>query len=146
MTPDQITWLTWGAIETRKETHGCGTWDHPGTRQAITQHCGTWGLAAATEHVLAHARDPKARTPFAIKGNAPHTTPERGIRYPAKAGSPDECRTHAGEWADNCRACRAPLAADETPDERRATPTGPVVGDYAEQVQRLRELVKGRDQ
>ena len=118
MTPDQIRWLTWGAIQHRP--HGAPKWDEPGTAKAITDHCRAWDLAVATEHVLAHARDPKARTPFAIKGNAPHTEPERAPRFPARAGDPDECTQHRGEWASTCRACAADRLA--RPDDE---PTGP---------------------
>lgn len=94
MTPDQIRWLTWGAIQHRP--HGAPKWDEPGTNKAITDHCGSWGLDIATDHVLAHARDPKARTPFAIKGNKPHTGPKAA---PARPLRPDEA----------CRNCGAAL-------------------------------------
>jgi hypothetical protein len=118
MTPDQIRWLTWGAIQHRPP--GAPRWDEPGTHKAIADHCGTWGLDIATEHVLAHARDEKARTPFAIKGPQPHTEPSAGPRFPAGKGQ--ECELHKGEWAGGCRACAADkLAAD---DEAR-TPARP---------------------
>jgi len=114
MTPDEIRWLTWGAIQHRPK--GAPRWDEPGTHKAITDHCGSWGLDIATEHVLAHARDPKARTPFAIKGNPPHTEPSKAPRQPAKAGAPNECRSHPGEWATSCRSCAADaLAGEEQP-------------------------------
>lgn len=119
MTPDQIRWLTWGAIQHRPT--GAPKWDEPGTHKAITDHCGSWGFALATEHVLAHARDPKARTPFAIKGNPPHTEPGRGARFPARAGV-DECRTHPGEHADNCRSCAADRLAGMETTAARPTP------------------------
>lgn len=114
MTPDQIRWLTWGAIQHRPK--GAPKWDEPGTAKAIADHCGTWGLEIATEHVLAHARDPKARTPFAIKGNAPHTEPGKGVRFPAKPG--DDCPTHPGEWSTSCRACAADALAGDEPTPR----------------------------
>jgi hypothetical protein len=115
MTPEQIRWLTWGAVQHRP--HGAPRWDEPGTHRAISEHCGTWGLEVATEHVLAHARDPKAKTPFAIKGSAPHH--ERAPRQPAKAGG-DECRMHPGEWAGSCRACAADrLAGDQSSRPQR---------------------------
>lgn len=107
MTPDQLQALTWLACETRKETHGAAPWDKPGTHALIERHCGSWGFNLAVEHVLAHARDPKARTPAVIVGPMPHTTPERGHRHPVKAGSPDECPTHQGQPTDNCSGCTA---------------------------------------
>lgn len=116
MTPEQIQWLTWGAIQHRPP--GAPKWDHPGTAKAIADHCGTWGLDIATQHVLAHARDPKARTPFAIKGNAPHTDATPGPRFPAKPD--DECRLHRGEHADACRACAADKLAGD--NEARTPP------------------------
>lgn len=119
MTPEQIRWLTWGATQHRP--HGAPKWDEPGTHKAITDHCRSWDFAAATQHVLAHARDPKARTPFAIKGNPPHTEPERsGTRWPAKAES--ECRVHPGEWAYTCRACASDLLAGDKPPTRKPQP------------------------
>lgn len=124
MTPDQIRWLTWGAIQHRPR--GASRWDEPGTARAIADHCGTWGLEIATEHVLAHARDAKAKTPFAIKGNPPHTEPARAVRQPAKAGG-DECRVHPGEYAGACRACAADrLAGDESAQPRRDKPAAAV--------------------
>ena len=114
MTPDQIRWLTWGAIQHRP--HGAPRWDEPGTLKAIADHCGTWGLDVATEHVLAHARDPKAKTPFAIKGNPPHTEP---VKSPPRPPKPDEaCRTCG-------RALHAPDAICDTPTNRPAPKTGP---------------------
>lgn len=46
------------------------------------------------------------------------------MRYPAKAGSPDECRIHPGEHADHCRSCAGDrLAGDITPPKpREGTP------------------------
>ena len=107
MTPDQIRWLTWGAIQHRP--HGAPRWDEPGTAKAITDHCATWGLDIATEHVLAHARDPKARTPFAIKGTAPHNEPSK---QPARPLRPDEaCRNCGGALHEPNADCdaRVPL-------------------------------------
>jgi hypothetical protein len=111
VTPDQIRWLTWGAIQHRPS--GAPRWDEPGTHKAITDHCGTWGLEIATDHVLAHARDPKARTPFAIKGNKPNVDIPHAPRFPPRTG--EECRYHRGEYANACRACRADELAGEPP-------------------------------
>jgi hypothetical protein len=99
MTPDELKWLTWGAIQHRP--HGAPRWDAAGTAKAIADHCGNWGLDVATAHVLAHARDPKAKTPFAIKGNAPSTPLERGTWRPPT--SEEACRDHPGEHATHCR-------------------------------------------
>lgn len=117
MTPEEIRWLTWGAIHHRP--HGAPRWDEPGTAKAITDHCGSWQLDVATQHVLAHARDPKAKTPFAIKGNAPHTEPQRTPRHPPRAGADQECRAHLGEYVDSCRGCASDqlaLVDDPAPD------------------------------
>ena len=137
MTPDQLRWLTWGAIQHRP--HGAPKWDEPGTAKAIADHCGTWDLDVATTHVLAHARDPKARTPFAIKGLAPSSTePVRHVRQPPKIA--DECRRHPGEWADHCRACAgdrlAGEAAGEAGERRRSTHT-------SERIAELRAALRG---
>lgn len=118
MTPEQQRWLTWGAIQHRPK--GAPRWDEPGTAKAIADHCAGWDLATATEHVLAHARDANARTPFAIKGNPPHTEPTRAARYPAKDG--DSCPSHPGEWVHSCRACAADRLAGDRPQPRRTRP------------------------
>lgn len=124
MTPDEMRWLTWGAIQHRPR--GARRWDEPGTAKAIADHCGSWSLSIATEHVLAHARDPKAETPFVIKGNAPHTEPTKSVRQPAKAGG-GECRVHPGEYANSCRACAADrLAGDQSAEPRRDKPPAAV--------------------
>ena len=116
MTPDQIRWLTWGAIQHRPS--GAPRWDEPGTHKAITDHCGSWGFALATEHVLAHARDPKARTPFAIKGNPPHTSPERMTARPPK---PHEACRDCGRHVDGC-LCDSPATRPiPKPDPEQVT-------------------------
>jgi len=138
MTPEEIRWLTWGAIHHRP--HGAPRWDEPGTAKAIADHCGTWQLDTATAHVLAHARDPKARTPYAIRGTAPSASePTRGVRYPAKAGSPDECPLHPGEWVNSCRACNGDRLAGDQSQPTRAPHTSTV----SEHVARLRALKAG---
>ena len=112
MTPDQIRSLTWTLCQIRDETHGCAPWDAPGTHKAVTEMFGSWGFSAALDHCLPHARDPKARTPYAMKGTPPRdTTPERHVRYPPKPEQ--ECGLHIGEWADNCRTCHGPKVADD---------------------------------
>jgi hypothetical protein len=117
MTPEQINWLTWGAVQHRP--HGAPRWDEPGTRAAIVEHCGSWGIDIATQHVLAHARDAKAKTPFVIKGKAPHNEPTSAARQPAKPGG-DECPMHPGEYAAACRSCAADrLAGDESTRPQR---------------------------
>lgn len=124
---DEQRWLVWGAIAHRPT--GAPRWDEPGTAKAIADVCGTWTLAVATEHVLAHARDPKAKTPFAIKGPMPHTQPQREHRHPAVAGSPDECRHHPGEHADHCRSCAGDrLAGEPATSARRGEGVPPPEG------------------
>lgn len=122
MTPEQIRWLTWGAIQHRPS--GAPKWDEPGTAKAIADHCGTWGLDIATQHVLAHARDPKARTPFAIKGQPPHTEPSKTPARPLKPA--EACR--------NCGLAKHPPHAEC--DARVPVRTA----DVSEPVARLRAL------
>lgn len=138
MTPGQIRWLTWGAIQHRPS--GAPKWDEPGTHKAITDHCGSWGLEIATQHVLAHARDTKARTPFAIKGNAPHNEPGGGVRLPPRPGVDEECRYHRGEYAESCRACQADrLVGDPPPDEWRDIATPEQVAAHVAHLRTLRD-------
>ena len=137
MTPDQINWLTWGAIQHRP--HNAPTWDVAGTRALIERCCGNWSLDVATLHVLAHARDPKAKTPGVITGTAPSTEPQKTPRYPPKRDQ--ECPGHPGEWPDSCRICRAPVVADETPGDRNLRPGRTT--DTTERVAELRRRKAG---
>lgn len=43
-----------------------------------------------------------------------------------RPSDPGQCREHAGEWADACRACRAERIADET--RQRPEPTSTAQG------------------
>lgn len=66
--------------------------------------------------------------------------PTASTRYPAKAGSPDECRTHPGEWANTCRACAGDrLAGERETGRREAADPGPVAARVAE----LRRIARG---
>lgn len=116
LTDEQKRWITWGCGEIRRTTHGCGTWDQPGTHKAITDILGTWTFLAAMDHAFAHARDPKARTPYAMRGSKPNLEPATTARFPMRAGDPDECRTHRGQHRDHCSGCAADQkAADDMP-------------------------------
>lgn len=128
MTPDEQNWLTWGAI--RHRPHGSTRWQEAGTRAAIAKHCGTWGLAEATVHVLAHARDPKANTPNVIASRfAPDNEPEIG-GHPHPPRREQECRKHPGNWANPCSGCAADMAPDPDygqPSQLTHDPTPPRV-------------------
>lgn len=58
--------------------------------------------------------------------------PQTSSRYPAKAGSPDECRLHPGEWAVSCRACAADRLTGEQSTPGRLTPAAEVAARVAE--------------
>lgn len=119
LTPDQLASLTWLACETRRTTYGCAAWDSPGTHQAISSICGSWAFTTAVDHVLAHARDPKARTPFAMKGTAPTLAPLDRHPHPLRAGDPEECRIHIGQRVGHCRGCAADELVGDQPQPRR---------------------------
>lgn len=87
----------------RVRPSGAPRWDEPGIVKAIRDKCADWKLDMAIQHVMAHARDPKAKTPFAIRGPAPHLEPEKPTNRPPKAD--EACRT-CGGWRNNC-ACSA---------------------------------------
>lgn len=120
--------LTYLATRLRDETHGCGKWDQNGTYAVISELVGM-NLAETIRRVVAHALDPEARTPGAIKRPfVPKTTEDpKGPRFPAKPG--EECRYHPGEHAHACRACAADRLAKDpearTPERpaRSAPPT-----------------------
>ena len=98
----------------REDTHGAGPWHDAGLTPVLARLEGQ-NLAIVTERVTRHAADKDARTPAAIERPFVPGPPTPGVRYPAKAGSPDECRHHPGEHADHCRACAGDrLAGDAT--------------------------------
>lgn len=107
LTHNQLQALTWHACETRRTTPDCGPWDAPGTHKAISEICGTWTYNTAHDHVTAHARDPKARTPYAMRGSRPNLEAASSHKYPMRAGDPNECRTHRGQHVDHCSGCAA---------------------------------------
>lgn len=107
LTTDQLANITWVLCETRRTTYGCAPWDSAGTRKAVSDIMGSWAYATALDHGLAHARDPKARTPFAMKGTAPTLAPLDRHPHPLRAGDPDECRTHKGQHVSHCSGCSA---------------------------------------
>ncbi len=129
MNDEQIRWLTWGAIQLRPP--GAPKWDEPGVIKAIRERCGSWELATAIEHVTAHARDPKAKTPFAMKGPAPHVEATKPTHSPPKPD--DACPLHGG-WLNSCGGCAADrLAGDAKPE--RVYPVPPGQGKaYADQI------------
>ena len=114
LTADQLQALTWLACETRRTTIGAAEWDKPGTHKAITDICGTWGFVTAVDHVIAHARDSKARTPYAMRGTKPNPEPTNRRPHPLRANDPEECRTHAGQHRDHCGPCASEAAPEPT--------------------------------
>ena len=96
--------LTYLACRIRKETKGAREWDEAGTHAVIAELVGH-NLAMTVERVTRHAADPEAKTPGAIRRPFVPDAPKSETRFPAKAG--DDCRTHPGEHADNCRSCAA---------------------------------------
>lgn len=89
----------------RAETHGAGEWHDAGLTAVLAKLEGH-NLAITVERVTRHAADPDARTPAAIERPFVPGPPTAGVRYPARAGDPDECRLHPGE-SSPCRACAA---------------------------------------
>ena len=117
-TPRDVQALTYLARRLRDDTMGAGPWDAAGTNAIISKFVGQ-NLALTIERVTRHAADPTARTPGAIERPFVPDAPVAGPRFPARAGAVDECRTHPGEHADNCRNCAADrLVRDETPPRR----------------------------
>ena len=116
--------LTYLATRLRDETHGCGKWDQNGTYSVIAELVGL-NLADTIRRVIAHALDPEARTPGAIKRPFVPKVPETpGARFPARAGI-NECRYHPGEHATACRACAADTLAGDRPEPRATAASQP---------------------
>lgn len=110
--------LTYLACRIRKETHGARVWDEAGVYAEVKQLIGH-SLPLTAERVLRHASDVEAKTPGAIRRPFVPDAPVAGVRFPARAGDPDECRIHPGEHGTNCRACAADrLAGDDTQPTR----------------------------
>lgn len=141
LTLNQLQALTWHACETRRTTDGCGPWDPPGTHKAIQEICGTWTYNTAHDHVTAHARDPKARTPYAMRGTRPNLEAASSHKYPMRAGDPDECRSHRGQHRDHCSGC----AADKLVQHPSTPPRVPPPGDTppaAESIANIRAALR----
>lgn len=58
--------LTYLARRLRDDTYGCGKWDENGTYAEVSKLVGQ-NLAVTIERVVAHACDPAAKTPGAIR-------------------------------------------------------------------------------
>lgn len=129
--------LQYLAQRLRDETHGAGKWHDNGLTSVLSKLEGH-NLAITIERVTRHAADPEARTPAAIE--RPFVPEAQGPqpRFPAKAGR-DECRTHAGEHADNCRACAADrLVGEPTPEPRPPLQSVPPPVTYLQARRNLR--------
>lgn len=125
VTKDQAESLTALALACRP--HGARHWDGPGILAAIgkVKHLALADVAAA---VIRAAADRTVETPGVIANPKspcwreriadPSTKPT--FRPPMKA---EECRTHAGQWADSCSACAADRLAGDT--TRPADPRRP---------------------
>lgn len=112
-------------LATRHRPHGAPRWDQAGTYTIIASHCANWDVDVATSHVLAHARDPKALTPAAIRGRfTPDNEPEL-TGPPRPPRREQECRVHAGQHAHNCPGC----AADNLVQHPSTPPRVPPPGD-----------------
>lgn len=98
------------ALRVRKVTAGAGPWDADGLMSNLRKIADR-NLHMTIEHVLRHAADPNAKTPGVLAGSytpvAP--TPTRRTSPPKRA---EECRTHIGQYADNCGGCNADRLAE----------------------------------
>lgn len=107
--------LAYLAQRLRTETHGAKKWDDAGLWPVLKRLEGH-NLALTVERVTRHAQDPEARTPAAIERPFIPDAPRAGVKFPMKAGDPDECRTHRGQHRDHCSGCAADQkAADDMP-------------------------------
>lgn len=113
--------LAYLARRLREETFGCREWDDAGTYAVIKAELVGKQLAHAAETVLAHATDPEARTPGAIR--RPFTPKPDG--QPTRNHPPrrDEvCPAHPAYRADNCGGCAVDARAADDSDDGPATP------------------------
>ena len=128
--------LTYLAKRLRDETHGANHWDEAGIHAVITKLAGR-NLALTIEQVVRHAADVNAKTPGAINRPFLPDPPERSTTQPPRRT--EECRTHLGEYAHNCRACAADRLAgvgyghDDDP---------PATGTHTPQT--IRQQLRGR--
>lgn len=80
VTDQDLRCLTYLARRLRDDTQGCGPWDDAGTFSSFKTALANQNLLIATQRVLAHATDPEAKTPGAIKRPftpEPNNTPAR---------------------------------------------------------------------
>lgn len=106
----------------RDETPGAGKWHDNGLTVALDAMLG-WNLNTVIETVRAHASDPAAKTPGAMRrGFLPDTLPSgRPAAFPPKAG--DACPDHPGGWRGTCSGCAADALTGETPPARGVAPS-----------------------
>lgn len=114
--------LVYLASRLRNETHGCREWDAHGTAAVFARELTGKNLRIAVEEVLAHACDPEAKTPAAIKRPFKPEPVEAPKRIAPKRG--ECCSVHPGQYADNCGGCRADVLAGDDP-ARPAPPADP---------------------
>lgn len=100
-----IRMMTEAALRLRDETYGCCKWDAEGTHVVFKAELLNHNLAETWRRVIGHATDPLAKNPGAIKRPFVPEPAAGGLRFPARAGAPDECRKHPGEHQGSCRSC-----------------------------------------
>lgn len=126
----QVQALAFLASTTRPR--GATRWDAPGLVAFIRKLLDR-GLSAQeiVDRTMRHAWDPHAKTPGVLLSPA-HTEPDKGnpVIYPARRG--EDCKLHAGERREHCRACAADrLVGDTTspPNLHRDVDLAPVVAE-----------------
>lgn len=109
--------LAFLALRVRKATHGCAPWDEPGL-MANLRKIQNRNLHMTIEHVLRHAADPNAKSPGVIVGSFTPEAPKAARFTPPKRH--EECKIHAGQWANACGGCRSEALVGDTPQPARS--------------------------
>ncbi len=103
--------------------------------KALAARLAEWGVDGAPEKARAFVAD-------MVKRGWTMDAKTKTSRRPPPTGSPDECRTHPGEWRVNCRCCSADRKAqrdeaEATSAERRAQTRAEVIATMRADLARI---------
>jgi hypothetical protein len=83
VTDQDIPWLVHGIKRLRSETHGAAQWDDAGIVAEVRKFIGQ-NFQITLERVFAHAADPEAKTPGALRRSFTPTTTRSTAAHPLK--------------------------------------------------------------
>lgn len=122
VTTRDVAWLCEMAYRIREDTYGLKPWDRTGTHAVFAEVFPGMHLTTVIEMVIAHAADPEARTPGAIK------RPFLPARESTLSTDPAKCPDHPDELAmPYCRVHKTESARGYGEDNNPPDPTPLVI-------------------